>query len=189
MSSAKEQIANEKMIDIPFPGYSSLDEEKRDQAAQIWITISDEEGNVVRHLKEKARKGSHRIAWDLHHSSTNAIDPKVTSSQESVGPMVTPGTYSVVLSLEEDGMVIPLSEPISFEVKPIRKGVLQGVDYATINSYRNDIAQFELSFLAFKDELVQVDNIVAGLKKALKMTPVKVKKFISQLYELSLIHI
>ena len=180
----REEIANEKMIDIPFPGYLSLDEEKRDQAAQIWISISDEEGNVVRHLKEKARRGSHRIAWDLHHSSTNAIDPKVTSSRESVGPMVTPGTYSAVLSLEEDGMVIPLGEPVSFEVKPIRKGVLQGVDYATINSYRSEVAQFELSFLAFKDELMNVENIVLGLKKALKNTPVKVKKFVSQLYEM-----
>ena len=153
-----------------FPGYISLDEEKRDQAAQIWISISDEEGNVVRHLKEKARKGSHRIAWDLHHSSTMPIDPSVTSFRESVGPMVTPGIYSAVLSLEEDGLVTPLSESVSFEVKPIRKGVLQGVDYTTINSYRNEIAQFELSFLAFKDELMQVENIVVISKKRLKDT-------------------
>ncbi len=98
--------------------------------------------------------------------------------------MVTPGIYSAVLSLEEDGVVTPLSESVSFEVKPIRKGVLQGVDYTTINSYRNEIAQFELSFLSFKDELMQVENIVVGLKKALKRTPVIVKKFVSQLYEI-----
>ena len=71
----QEKEANKKGANIPFPGYDALDEENNETPAKVWITISDAEGNIVRHLSQKAKKGSHRLTWDLRHSSTQAINP------------------------------------------------------------------------------------------------------------------
>ena len=52
----KEKEANKKGVNIPFPGYTALDAENSEKPAKVWINISDEDGNIVRHLTQKAKK-------------------------------------------------------------------------------------------------------------------------------------
>ena len=167
-----EKTLNKNKQNVAFPGWEALDEEKNDKAAQVWITITDADDNIIRHLKTKAAKGSHRIAWDLRHASTAAINPKSNRSGGRGGAMVTPGTYKASMALEDNGVVTPLGDPVSFEVKPIRKGVLQGVDYNTFNTYREQIAAFQKEMSIYSDRLSQVEDRFKGLQKALERTPV-----------------
>ena len=52
----QEKEANKKGANIPFPGYAALDAENSEKPAKIWISISDEDGNIVRHLTQKQKK-------------------------------------------------------------------------------------------------------------------------------------
>ena len=61
-----KNVLNQKLLDVPFPGYNDLDEEKNETPAYIKISIEDQDGNIIRHLKERARE-NHRITWDLRH--------------------------------------------------------------------------------------------------------------------------
>jgi len=53
--------------------------------------------------------------------------------------LATPGDYKASLHLENNGEVTKLDGPISFEVKPIRKGVLKGASYAEYNAFRTEL--------------------------------------------------
>ena len=187
-----EKALNKNKQNVPFPGWDALDKEKEEKAAQVWITISDAQGNVVRHLRKKASKGSNRIAWNLRHASTSAINPESNRSGGRGGPMVTPGTYSASMALEENGVVTPLSGPVSFEVKPIREGLLKGMDYDSFNAFRKQFADFQQELSAYSDKLDQAETRLKGLQKALAVTPAspagiapKLKEVQDALYKLN----
>jgi hypothetical protein len=173
MRKKAEKEADEKGLNIPFPGYDALDAENAEQPAMVWITIRDAQGNVIRHLKQKASKGTHRLAWDLRHASTGAIDPERTSSGGwfSRGPIAVPGTYSATLALEKDGEVSSMGEAVSFEVKPIREGVLKGMDYQQYNTYREALAALQTKLEMLRDGFDQAETALKGFQKALVRTP------------------
>jgi len=168
-----EKEANEKGMDIPFPGYAALDAENSEQPARVWLTIRDAEGNVIRNLHQEAKKGTHRLAWDLRHASSRAIDPEGSSRGGwfNAGPMATPGTYSASLALEKGGKVTPIGETVTFEVVPIRDGVLGGMDYASYNAYREELAAVQQDLEVLQDRFEQAETAVKGFKKALDRTP------------------
>lgn len=176
----KELIKEGK--DVPFPGWETLDGEKNASAAQVWISIEDQQGNVVRHLKEKASRGSHRIAWNLRHASSNAINPE-RSNGSGNGPMVTPGIYKASLYLQQDGKVELLYGPVSFKVEPIREGILKGVSYPEFDAYRKEIASFRKEVEILFDQADQAEEKLKGLETALLRTPVRPDRIVSKMEE------
>ncbi len=181
----REKALNKKGSNIPFPGYAALDKENNETPAKVWITIKDAEGNIIRHLQQKAKKGTHRIAWDLRHASTRAINPNQTAGRRwnAGGPMVTPGEYSATLSLEKNGLVSPLGEAVKVNVQPIREGVLKGVDYATLNAYRKELTEVQNNLTRLTDQFSQAETTLKGLKKAVLKTPAAAENFIGDLYK------
>ena len=181
----REKALNKKGANIPFPGYAVLDKENNESAAKIWITIKDADGNIIRHLQEKAKKGTHRIAWDLRHASTQAINPNRDSRSRwnSGGPMVTPGQYNAQLSLEKDGIVTAMGEAVTVNVQPIREGILKGVDYTTLNNYRKELTAVQNDLQRLMDQYDQAETTLNGLKKAVGKTPAAPTSFIKDLFE------
>lgn len=181
----REKALNKKGANIPFPGYAAFDEENNESAAKVWITIEDADGNIIRHLQEKAKKGTHRIAWDLRHASTQAINPKGNnrSRWNSGGPMVTPGQYSAQLSLEKDGVVTAMGEAVVVDVQPIREGVLKGVDYATLNNYRKELTEVQNELQRLMDQFDQAETTLKGLKMAVSKTPAAPASFVKDLFK------
>lgn len=109
---------------IPFPGWDSLEAERRQDPPMIWITIKDATGNVVRKLEGPVEKGFHRIAWDLTYPSVDAIP--LNGNPGAPAFMAAPGTYTASISKQVDGVVTELSKPITFTVEQMRRGVLTG---------------------------------------------------------------
>lgn len=123
-----EKKTKERGQAVSFPGWETLEEERMAEAPKVWLTITNASGEVMRKLKAKTSKGLHRITWDLSRPSTGAIrlntNPKML--EQRGGFMVAPGTYTATLSKEINGVVTQLSEPVNFEVVPMRKGALPG---------------------------------------------------------------
>ena len=179
----KEKEANKKGVNIPFPGYAALDAENSEKPAKVWISISDEDGNIVRHLTQKAKKGTHRLSWDLRHASTQAIDPdRKSNGWNASGPMVVPGNYSAQLSLEKDGVVQSLGDAVSFEVKAIREGVLKGVDYAAYDAYRKELTAVQREMQSLTDLFNRAEKQLKALKKAAAKTPLAPEAVAGELY-------
>lgn len=137
-----EKALNKDGKDIPFPGWDALAAEKQEEKPKIILTVKDNNGNVVRKIEGPNSKGLHRVAWNLRYASKNAIRPGQRSSGRFGrggfgGWLVMPGTYTVSLSRQTNGVNTPLAGPISFEVVPLRDGALERIAESEVIAFRS----------------------------------------------------
>ena len=167
----KERKLNKAKKDIPFPGWDKLDVEKQEIPAQVILTIEDKDGNIINKIKQNASKGSHRIAWDLQHYNPFAISMSGRSGYGG-GSLVTPGTYKASLYLEEDGKILKLDGPLSFEVKPIRKGILKGASYPEYNEFRVELTELIIEISKVEDQFIQSKKKYNALQNSLQRSSI-----------------
>ena len=126
----QEKAALEAGDAVTFPGWESVERERREAEPSIWLVVRDSEDRVVRRIPGPTGAGFHRVAWDLRYPTPNAVElvepPPPPWGEPPRGLMVAPGSYQVALALEAGGKTRLLSEPRRFEVKPLRSGALAG---------------------------------------------------------------
>ena len=162
----KETSLNKNKADIPFPGWDALDTERQEKEAQVVLSIQDSQGNVINKISQKASQGSHRMAWNFSHFNPYSISDS-PSRYRGGGALAKPGTYQASLSLVQNGEVIPLDGPISFEVKALREGVLKGVSHEEYNAYLTEITQVYKSISAVRDVLSESGKMHKAMVTAL----------------------
>lgn len=141
--------------DVPFPGWNELETEKREEGPEVYITIKDENGNVVNRVSGPTGKGFHRVNWDLRYPSKDLIELGEMEGSGGFfggGFMATPGTYTATLSKVIRGEVTQLSEPISFDVVPLQQQAVEG------SASDEEIASFRENLEAFQQDLSQTTN-------------------------------
>ncbi|MFC3416727.1 WD40/YVTN/BNR-like repeat-containing protein [Algoriphagus hitonicola] len=158
-SERQKNEAEMKDESIPFPGFEALEEEMREKSPEIQLVISDDQGNIMQRVKANTSSGFHRTTWDLSLAAQGLINPESIGQGNRGGMMALPGTYSATLELRRDGEIIPLGEPVSFEVKPLREGALAGKSLEEIKSFRAELQGF----------LNQVTETNLSLEEALRM--------------------
>ena len=133
------------------------------------LTIQDPQGNIIRKISAKAKKGSNRIAWDLKHFNPFSIpeNGKIKKGGYNSGALAIPQAYTATLYLEDNGVVTQLDEPIVFDVKPIREGVLQGVSHQEYDEYRNNLSALIKKLDVLEDVLERSEEKLMALKAAL----------------------
>jgi hypothetical protein len=151
-----------------FPGWESVEAERLEQAPLIWLAIKDSQGNVVRRIEGSIKKGFNQAVWDLRYPASMAITAKNEfSNDEPKGMMVAPGTYSVTMTQLVNGKLTQLAEPQSFEVKRLRKGVLEGAEPEVTVAFWQQISQLQKQLSAAKKLLANNLDRVKHLKLAL----------------------
>ncbi len=89
-----------------------------EDAREVSITISDDEGNVLREMSDSTlaadatNAGLHRVIWDLRRDLTEEEKAAAEEAEQGGGrgrrgpsrPLVSPGAYQVVLSIEGEAM-------------------------------------------------------------------------------------
>jgi photosystem II stability/assembly factor-like uncharacterized protein len=66
-----ERAAVQRKAEVSFPAWDTLRAEEREEAPAVVLTISDEQGNMVRRLTGPVTAGFQRVTWDLRtHAST-----------------------------------------------------------------------------------------------------------------------
>ncbi|RDK85235.1 VPS10 domain-containing protein [Marinirhabdus gelatinilytica] len=129
-SKAKRKAKEKDMQDtnIPFAGWEALEKEVLETEPQLVFTVTDTQGNVVRNLTAPAKKGIHRIAWDLRYPSLDAITLQQKKKDENAsGLLAPPGSYSVTMYLNDNGNVTKLTDAERFEVKPLYESSIKTV--------------------------------------------------------------
>lgn len=127
----KRKAAEKKQSDqdIEFPGWEELEQENLEQAPALFLVIKDLNGKVVRRIPAPAKKGLHRVAWDLRYPAKGAIrSAKLPDNPEEAprGFMAAPGEYTATLVKVMDGASTELAPAQSFKVVRLRSGALQG---------------------------------------------------------------
>ncbi len=125
-----EKNASEEGKPAQFPGWDALEAERLESGPEVWLTVRDAGGRVVRRIPGPVAEGFHRVSWDLRYPTPDAVSlvepPPPMWGGPPRGQMAAPGKYTVSLSQQMNGVVTELSAPQTFEVIPLRKGALEG---------------------------------------------------------------
>ena len=159
-----EKALKKKNKDIPFPGWKAVEQERREQAPEIWLTVKDSSGNVIKRIKGDNKKGINRVAWHLDMPDVSAIlkpEEKPGFSYIQINYLAEPGEYSVSLSQKVNGEVTELVGPQKFNVKQLYQGALPGAGTQKA--------------VAFWKEINQLKKQTSALFNAHKMAMDKVK--------------
>jgi len=185
-SHEKKQI--KKQEPVIFPGWDQVESERLEEKPKIWLTITNENGKVIRRIEGPTKKGFHRVSWDLRYPTKDAIEliQKKKNNYMGVpkGRLAMPGKYFVTLSKQIEGHVSPLSDPIPFEVVRMHKDTLpkNSKEKKAIFWKEADEAQGQLSTLDLS--LHNMLKKVKALKKALSKTSVSSVDLDKQLHKL-----
>ncbi|MFC2101503.1 glycosyl hydrolase [Bacteroidota bacterium] len=163
----KEQVKKKEAV--TFPGWEQVKAERREEKPVILLTIKDEKGAVVRRLEAPAKKGFHRVAWDLRYPPAYAIDIQSSDPGRSrSGLLAPPGDYTVSMAKQVDGVVTELSGPISFTVNRLYQGTLAGSSADEILAYTEKVREMQLEVSAAARKLDLALKQVNGMQVALE---------------------
>ena len=122
----------------------------------MWFTIKNSSGEVVRKISGPVKKGFHRLAWDLRYPAPNtiALNPRKRGEWDSgpKGSLVAPGTYTVAMSKEIDGVITDFPGEKSFEVVPLNSNSLPGstIEETTAFWKKYDLTTRDVTASGFK---------------------------------------
>jgi len=170
LKSKKEiRQAKEKKTkgNIPFPGWKEVEAERTEYKAEVILTVKDANGKVVRRINGPTKSGFHRVAWDLRFPAPDAITSG-NLANGAQGFMAAPGTYTVSLSKKVDGQVTELAGPVSFKVKQLRKGALNGASLDAVTGFWRNYEETTNKTSAINIRLNKYTQKLSAMFKALK---------------------
>jgi photosystem II stability/assembly factor-like uncharacterized protein len=166
----KEKKLNKSKSEIVFPGWDALEKENRQEGPTIILTIKDQNGNVVNSIKGSNKKGFNRVNWKLNYPDKSGEKLKVKKVNDyffNNDLLVTPGDYSVSISLRENGKMTELVASKKFKVIPLSEGALKGASYEEIASFTKLYQEFQQDITATKTVLAKKLLTVGAMKRAL----------------------
>ena len=173
---AEKKIAEEEG-DTPFPGWEALRDEAREEDPVVVLTVRDGAGNVVRRLHGPAKKGIHRVSWDLRYPS---IDPwrerpprrEVWEEDEDSGHLAAPGRYTVHLARRVDGALTDLGKSQSFEVVPLWDGgTLPGATPGQAVAFWRELAEAQATLRTADRISRETERRLTAIRDTLKRAP------------------
>ncbi|KEO91485.1 hypothetical protein EH31_02115 [Erythrobacter longus] len=142
----REKPIVERGGNTPFPSFDSLTQEILEEKPEVHLTVRDSAGNVVRRIKGPAKKGFHRVNWDLRFPSQSALTRMPGEDDDGSGFLVSPGQYTVSLSKRVRGVTTELVGPQAFNVERLRDGALPA--QADASDFWAEISAFDRSVTA-----------------------------------------
>jgi photosystem II stability/assembly factor-like uncharacterized protein len=152
----RENEAFKKGEAIPYPTVEQYRAEQDELPSYLIFTIFDEDGNVIRELRERYGKGLKSTTWDLTYPANFSVDARQaspTTSLPSSNVFVLPGKYSVTLKANIKGEVVEMAGPEVFIVKELDNRTIPATD-------RKAMAEFKLKAL-------KLDNAIRSVSSAL----------------------
>jgi photosystem II stability/assembly factor-like uncharacterized protein len=148
-SKKDQRIDSEKKAakdgkDVFYPTEETLKAEQSEEADYYLFTIKNQKGETVRKLKADVKKGVQRITWDFRVPTTSPvnINPAVNDnvfSSFDVGHLVSPGTYSVILSRYSNGKLTDIGNPEKFNVKALPGLSLPAADAGAVAAWKAEV--------------------------------------------------
>ena len=166
----KEKPLIEEGADTPFEGWAAAEAERRESEPSVFIVIKDMNGDIVRRVSGEAKKGFHRIAWDLRYAYNDAVPAEESFFGPLRGYLAAPGTYSATLMQRIDGKASQMTKPIEFDVVQMREGVLVGSTPDEAAAYWKEVAALERSVNGAAQAITNTFERIAHLETALELT-------------------
>ncbi len=169
----KEKEARKEGKDNVYPSYEALKAEQEEEAPQLVFSVADAKDTVVRQWTQSPGKGIHRVTWDLRYAPKDPIsfrkpdfyNPFAGGEQ---GPLVQPGTYSVILSKRVGDEVTKIAGPVSFEVKRLNNTVLPARDLAAKTEFQRSAEELSRVLSTATGKLSEFSTELRYIQEAVK---------------------
>ena len=181
----QETAIREEGGDIPFPGWDRLNTEFLETEPRVMVLVSDSQNNPVRWIEASAKKGTHRVSWDLRLPAPDAVDLSTPAFQPpwavpGKGPLAAPGKYYAELFVFSGERMKPLGEAQGFNVKPVREA-LNGSNYADIAAYQQKSSAFLREVEHAGEELKRTQDLLRHMQAAAVSAPQAVPSLFARL--------
>ncbi len=141
-----EKAAEKAGKPFPYPTDAELRAEAEAPAPSIFFTVTDSSGKAIRQIPAVNGPGVHRTTWDLRYSAM-AVPQQAPTGLAALfgrgmyqGPLVMPGTYSVTLSEQVDGVVKPMAGPQTFQIYALGATAMKPQDQAALTQFQVQVA-------------------------------------------------
>ncbi len=160
-------------VEHPYPSWDELRKEEREPDPEIVLTITDEQGQVVRRLTGDASAGFHRVAWNLRYPDASPIDLEASDSEDGGldGPLAAAGTYKVQLAKRVDGVLTPIGEARTFRAEPLALGSLPAADQRQVLAFHSKVARLQRAVMGASSLIAETRERIDHLRKAVEVTP------------------
>ncbi|AGP86527.1 WD40/YVTN/BNR-like repeat-containing protein [Alteromonas mediterranea] len=177
----KRQEADNKAVEDKkypkYPSWEAVEAENQEAEPAVYIEVRDSEGDIIKRVDGKTKKGLHRLTWDMKYSSTNPLTEKDSKNN---GLMALPGSYTATLFKRVGTKVTPLSEPVSFELAAIVEGALEGATPQEMEAYGSAVSDAQKRAISATTVLKQLKDTMALLRTAIDRTPSDIAKLEAQ---------
>ena len=93
---AAEKAAGAKGEDVFYPSTDSLRAEEREEAPAVLLTVTDEQGNVIRRITGPTGSGFQRATWDFRYPASTpvtSVNPPVRAGGRTMISRAPPGRW------------------------------------------------------------------------------------------------
>ena len=156
LRSQEEKELDKLNKDVPFPGWENLDKEINEIKSKIILEVRDEKGDLVDRINGSTKKGINRISWNLTKPLPITMNSNSRGSRLALS--VKPGKYSVHLLELVNGGVKELTESKTFDIKRIRKNVLENPLTSKIDEYILELHKFEIQYSTMISDYIKSKN-------------------------------
>ncbi len=171
--------------DTPYPSWESLREEDREDDPQLLLVVRDAAGDVVARVKGETGEGLHRTAWDMRFPPPDPVNlaPGELPYWQSppMGPLATPGEYSVTLVRNRNGSLETLGAAQSFMLKALEESPETTSDRGALLAYQKEAAELLRSVAGASRVAGEMQTRVDHVKEALRLTPAATPEQFAQL--------
>ncbi|CAA0364039.1 conserved exported hypothetical protein [Alteromonas infernus] len=177
----KRQEADKKAVEDKkypkYPSWEAVEAENQEAEPAVYIEVRDSEGDIIKRVDGKTKKGLHRLTWDMKYASTNPLTEKDSKNN---GLMALPGSYTATLFKRVGTEVTPLSEPVSFELAAIVEGALEGATPQEMEVYGSAVSDAQKRAISATTVLKHLKDTMALLRTAIDRTPSDIAKLEAQ---------
>lgn len=179
----REMLKDKKNKKYPkYPSWEEVEAERNELKPAVYLEITDSQGEVINRVKAQARKGLHRITWNMTYLPSRALtNPKSFGR----GLMVAPGTYTATLYQREASTVTPLAEPVEFQLEAIYEPALSGPSSAETQEFRQKLIDTSRRFSSSEAVLSNLSKTLKIVRTAINNTPGNIADFEKQYAEIS----
>jgi uncharacterized membrane protein YgcG len=181
--------------EIQYPTPDQLRAEAEEEAPAILVTITDNDGNVVRRLQRPATPGIQRFTWDMRYPPLSVPTGAgggggfggfgggggggggAGGGQAGAGfaapgsSLVMPGTYKISIAKRVDGQTTNLVGPVSFKVFVDGVWALPEADRKALMEFQGRVAKLQRAVTGAMDIANTTNNKLDVMRRAIQETP------------------
>lgn len=161
--------------DVSYPSFTEIRAEANEDKPFHLFIIKDSDGNEVRKIKQKVKKGINRVTWNYRFTTTSPIKLKKSKpgrySGADDGMMALPGDYTVELHQSVNGELKQLVGPTPFKVTRLNNTTMPASDMDALLAFQKSVGELRRSIAGSSAQLGETEKRMKFIKQAIVEYP------------------